>query len=800
MSKLNISNVTVLENPANFFHPLAFEITFEAYEDLNEDVEWKIIYVGSAESMSFDQLLDAVVVGPIPTGRHQFIFRAPAPNPQKIPVDDVIGITVVMITASYRGKEFSRVGYYVNIDYADPELKENPPATPLFEKLERNILSNNPRITRCKIDWDDKPQMDGVSSNANSSANMVPQCPTNFHQPIGMRITCLPPMAYSTVKTFGRKSSKTVPLKLSHTSYSDTGQHALKVPMDNATGSDAHVDRLRLQSVEKKWESFFRQSCHTVDTGEEAAFEAHYFIQNLRRSALSASRNLIPFGSVAADTPALLTEKRSILLYSLMKNLRADFSMTASNFRMDFIQQNGVSMLCQALKKLQDEIGIWENVDAKDDVDELKNKMVDEFHCIMCIKFATRDPDGCRGVLQVDTGNLEIICQSLLSPCMQSRIAVMDLLANLIHKHPSGALRPILQQFTTLRLRYAQHDRFRFLVGMSQTNGKLNLLFKASLLNMMNEMLKACPSGNYQVYLQTELEEAGLNVDEVEKTAKAMAYKDESYEDAANVVRQVTLWRENYIMVDKPRRTSARISIPVSAHLRIRFGLRHCVVDAQRVTRRCLHPHPAASAHSPPSLQHFAPGEIKVVIKSITPLQEAEYANRLVSIGAADVHAPPPLPPPPAPYKPPPRPHTYSQNPMHRHGADIGTVSDILVREEMQANNKKAEKNGQFHQRSLTEVPAKFGVTNRKMQNTNLNQRMADKFSGEYNDWRRKRSGDSVDSVDSHSDSAENSSPECRGAVYLVDGVYPAQKTLIDDVLMQFDRAYDALDEQSSKR
>lgn len=39
------------------------------------DIEWKIIYVGSAESVSFDQLLDAVAVGPIPTGRHQFVFR-----------------------------------------------------------------------------------------------------------------------------------------------------------------------------------------------------------------------------------------------------------------------------------------------------------------------------------------------------------------------------------------------------------------------------------------------------------------------------------------------------------------------------------------------------------------------------------------------------------------------------------------------------------------------------------------------------------------------------------------------------
>lgn len=40
-----------------------------------------------------------------------------------------------MITASYRGQEFVRVGYYVSIDYAEAELKENPPPNPIFEKV-----------------------------------------------------------------------------------------------------------------------------------------------------------------------------------------------------------------------------------------------------------------------------------------------------------------------------------------------------------------------------------------------------------------------------------------------------------------------------------------------------------------------------------------------------------------------------------------------------------------------------------------------------------------------------------------
>lgn len=39
------------------------------------DLEWKMIYVGSAESEEFDQVLDTIYVGPIPEGRHMFIFQ-----------------------------------------------------------------------------------------------------------------------------------------------------------------------------------------------------------------------------------------------------------------------------------------------------------------------------------------------------------------------------------------------------------------------------------------------------------------------------------------------------------------------------------------------------------------------------------------------------------------------------------------------------------------------------------------------------------------------------------------------------
>lgn len=174
MAKVHITNVVVLDNPSSFFNPFQFEVTFECIEGLKEDLEWKMIYVGSAESEEYDQILDSIYVGPVPEGRHIFVFQADPPDVNRIPEQDAVGVTIVLLTCSYRNQEFVRVGYFINNDYTDPELKENPPAKPLFEKLTRNILASKPRVTRFKINWDDSPQ--------SSSNGPVDECETELFQ------------------------------------------------------------------------------------------------------------------------------------------------------------------------------------------------------------------------------------------------------------------------------------------------------------------------------------------------------------------------------------------------------------------------------------------------------------------------------------------------------------------------------------------------------------------------------------------------------------------------------------------
>ncbi|TRY87353.1 hypothetical protein DNTS_017218, partial [Danionella cerebrum] len=173
MAKVQVLNVAVLDNPSPFGNPFQFEITFECMEDLPEDLEWKIIYVGSAESEEYDQVLDSVLVGPVPAGRHMFVFQADAPNTGLIPESDAVGVTVVLITCTYRGQEFIRIGYYVNNEYTDSELKENPPVRPNYAQLQRNILASNPRVTRFHINWEATTDRMEDSENVDPTPNAM---------------------------------------------------------------------------------------------------------------------------------------------------------------------------------------------------------------------------------------------------------------------------------------------------------------------------------------------------------------------------------------------------------------------------------------------------------------------------------------------------------------------------------------------------------------------------------------------------------------------------------------------------
>jgi len=160
MAAVVVNNIEVNQQPGGgaFTDPFQFEVTFECLDDLEDDIEWKVVYVGSADDQEHDQELESILVGPVPKGTMKFLLESPSPDVSKIPPHEIRGVTVVLVTCSYKDKEFVRIGYYVNNDYHTQEMLDNPPANMTTEQmiphLKRQILADKPRVTRYPIEWD----------------------------------------------------------------------------------------------------------------------------------------------------------------------------------------------------------------------------------------------------------------------------------------------------------------------------------------------------------------------------------------------------------------------------------------------------------------------------------------------------------------------------------------------------------------------------------------------------------------------------------------------------------------------
>lgn len=48
--KIILDNISVRNNPARFQDNIEFDITFTALQPIEEQLEWRIIYVGSAKN------------------------------------------------------------------------------------------------------------------------------------------------------------------------------------------------------------------------------------------------------------------------------------------------------------------------------------------------------------------------------------------------------------------------------------------------------------------------------------------------------------------------------------------------------------------------------------------------------------------------------------------------------------------------------------------------------------------------------------------------------------------------------
>ena len=157
MASINILNIIPKNTTSKFTDPFSFEIIFEVLSNLKKEIEWKMIYIGSAEDKNYDQILETIEIdGPFHLGSMKFEFVGEAPDISKIPESEILGVTAIILCCSYNNQEFFRCGYYLNNIYDNEEMNMNPPEKVDKNRIIRSLLADKPRITRFDIEWDNE--------------------------------------------------------------------------------------------------------------------------------------------------------------------------------------------------------------------------------------------------------------------------------------------------------------------------------------------------------------------------------------------------------------------------------------------------------------------------------------------------------------------------------------------------------------------------------------------------------------------------------------------------------------------
>lgn len=141
------------DNPGSYCAPLKWRVRVESSQALSEPLSISFVWVGSSTSSDYDQVLDNFSVGPLSEGITEFELECDAPNPEDVPRDELLGLTILIISFQFKSQEFLRVAYYTQTAYLDPALHLNPPLEPCKEALGRFVAMPQPAVTATPINW-----------------------------------------------------------------------------------------------------------------------------------------------------------------------------------------------------------------------------------------------------------------------------------------------------------------------------------------------------------------------------------------------------------------------------------------------------------------------------------------------------------------------------------------------------------------------------------------------------------------------------------------------------------------------
>ncbi|PSN39858.1 hypothetical protein C0J52_25256, partial [Blattella germanica] len=188
--------------------------------------------------------------------------------------------------------------------------------------------------------------------------------------------------------------------------------------------------------------------------------------------------------------------------------------MSLRQFSSEFIGDplDGVTLLLELLRAVQLSQA---NQQTRCPPPILRRALLDEHSCLQCLRSCLRCPDAARRLAASPAG-LFTLAVCIMSNVSKSRVIALELLTKACEP-PGCGHGPVSEALSTLRLRFGEPVRFRFLVGMLSSAGGCPEL-QAAGLRFINTLVETAPNPQSRLYLQAELEQAGFLVSNIKKT------------------------------------------------------------------------------------------------------------------------------------------------------------------------------------------------------------------------------------------------------------------------------------------
>ncbi|XP_076314650.1 formin-like protein 1 [Tachypleus tridentatus] len=271
---------------------------------------------------------------------------------------------------------------------------------------------------------------------------------------------------------------------------------------------------------------------------------------------VTKDRGLEVSESTASENESFIVELPK--LCDLLRKLKDDLRCDSEDFLEEFVSepQNGVIVLLELLKTCHGRQSNQEknkSVRHQERQHVLKKVLSDEYDSLLCLKYSVQFHKAIVSITEHYSG-LSILASCIMSNFTKSRVVALEILGKVCDVCPESYTK-ILEAMSSVKLIFGESVRFKFLVSMLMGSGKTAQGFEKVTLQFLNTLLYRCPRPAERIRLQCELEEAGLNVDILEKK---LEMKNTPLND--EVWKETRKWKDNYLDVQATIKENHTIS------------------------------------------------------------------------------------------------------------------------------------------------------------------------------------------------------------------------------------------------